>query len=377
MWVRLRGRGRGLEGLWGCVLLSAFAAALGVGGFFAGALVDGGCVWGDAGLFFEFVDLVAEEGGALEVELGGGFCHLAFELADDLGDGVFGAVFADDAFFHLAGFVKHLEGLLDGALGGGGGDAVLGVVVGLELAAVTGDGEQGLDALGLLVGKEDDFSGDVAGGAAGGLHEGGLAAEEAFFVGIEDADEGDFGEVEAFAEEVDADEDVAVALAEGAEDFDALDGVDVAVEVADFEADVAEVVGEVLGGAFGEGGDEDALAALDALAAEFDGFVDLAFEGFDGDDGVEEAGGADDLLDDEGFAGGGDVEGFDGLFAAGDAGEEGGGGLGLANAVAFVWDEVGVADGGVFDLEAGGGGGDVEDLRHGGHELGEFEGPVV
>jgi hypothetical protein len=39
-----------------------------------------------------------------------------------------------------------------------------------------------------------------------------------------------------------------------------------------------EVVGEVLGGAFGEGGDEDALAALDALAAELDGFVDLAFE---------------------------------------------------------------------------------------------------
>jgi hypothetical protein len=174
-------------------------------GAFAGTRVWGGRsareakLWrvflhgGDVGAF----DLVAEEGGALEFELGGGFCHLAFEFADDLGDGVFGAVFADDVR----------------------GDAVLGVVVDLELAAVAADGEQGLDALGLLVGEEDDFAGDVAGGAAGGLDERGLAAQEAFLVGIEDADEGDLGEVEAFAEEVDADEDVEVGGAEAGGGF--------------------------------------------------------------------------------------------------------------------------------------------------------------
>ena len=39
------------------------------------------------------------------------------------------------------------------------------------------------------------------------------AAEEAFFVGVEDGYEGDFGEVEPFAEEVDADEDVVLAFA--------------------------------------------------------------------------------------------------------------------------------------------------------------------
>ena len=339
--------------------------------------MDGGFVGGEAGLFFEFVDLVADEGGAFEFEFGGGFGHFAFEFADDFGDGVFGAVFTDDAFLDFAGFVEHLQRLLDGALGGLGGDAVFGVVVDLDLAAITAYGEEGLDAFGLLIGEEDDFAGDVAGGAAGGLDEGGFAAEEAFFVGVEDADEGDFGEVEAFSEKVDANEDVAVAFAEGAEDFDAFDGVDVAMEVADFESDIAEVVGEVFGGAFGEGGDEDALAALDALAAEFDGFVDLAFEGFDGDDGVEEAGGADDLLDDEGFARGGDVEGVDGLFAAGDAGEAGGGGFGFADAVALMGDVVGVADDGVFYFDAGGGGGDVKDLWHGGHEFVELEGSVV
>ena len=83
------------------------------------------------------------------------------------------------------------------------------------------------------------------------------------------------------------------------------------------------------------------------------------------------------MFDDEGFAGGGDVEGVDGLFAAGDAGEEGRGGFGLADAVALVRDVGGVAGDAVFDFEAGGGGADVEDLGDLGHELGELERAVV
>ena len=142
----------------------------------------------------------------------------------------------------------------------------------------------------------------------GGLDERGLAAKIAFLVGVEDADEADFRQVEAFAEQVDADEDIELGGAQGAQDFDALDGVDVAVEIADFQADVAQVIGEIFGRAFGEGGDEDALVQFDALAAELDGFVDLFFERADGDPRVEQAGGADDLLDDEARIRGGDVE---------------------------------------------------------------------
>jgi hypothetical protein len=78
------------------------------------------------------------------------------------------------------------------------------------------------------------------------------------------------------AEEVDADEDVEVAFAEGAQDFDTLDGVNLAVEVADVDADVAEVIGELLGGALGQRGDEDAFLPLDALAGFFDEVVNLA-----------------------------------------------------------------------------------------------------
>jgi hypothetical protein len=97
--------------------------------------------------------------------------------------------------------------------------------------------------------------------------------------------------------------------AELAEDFDAFDGVDVGVEVAHLEAGALEVFAEVLGGFFGEGGDQHALVAFDALAAELDGFVDLALERAQGDHRVEQAGGADDLLDDERRAALGGIEG--------------------------------------------------------------------
>ena len=66
------------------------------------------------------------------------------------------------------------------------------------------------------------------------------------FVGVEDGDERDFGEVEAFAQQVDADEDVELTETEVAQDVDAGERVDVGVEVADADAEAVEVVGEVL-----------------------------------------------------------------------------------------------------------------------------------
>ena len=58
---------------------------------------------------------------------------------------------------------------------------------------------------------------------------------------------------------------------------------------------------------------------LDALAAELQRLVDLVFERADGDPRIEQAGGADDLLDDERSAGGADVEFLRGEIGARDA----------------------------------------------------------
>ena len=202
--------------------------------------------------------------------VGGGFVGGVGELVEDVGD-----------FF--------AEGL--------GVDAVFGVVGDLFFAAAFGFVDGVLHGVGDFVGVHDDFAGDIAGGTADGLDEGGGGSEEAFFVGVEDGDEGDFGQVEAFAEQVDADENVVFAESELAEEFDALQGVDVGVEVADFNAGVEEVVGEVFGHFFGEGGDEDAFVFGGSGADFTNEVVDLAGGGFDGDFGVDESGGSDDLFD--------------------------------------------------------------------------------
>ena len=76
---------------------------------------------------------------------------------------------------------------------GRGGDAVFFVVGFLFFAAAVGLVDGALHGVGHLVGVEDGAAFEVAGGSADGLDEGALGAEEAFLVGVEDGDEGDFG----------------------------------------------------------------------------------------------------------------------------------------------------------------------------------------
>ena len=121
----------------------------------------------------------------------------------------------------------------------------------------------------------------MAGGAAHGLDQRAGGAEEAFLIGVEDGDERDFGKVEAFAQQIDADQHIELAFAQASEKFDALEGLDFGMHVAAAHADLGVVAGEVLGHALGEGGDEDALAFFGAVADFGEQVVDLAFDGAD------------------------------------------------------------------------------------------------
>ena len=80
------------------------------------------------------------------------------------------------------------------------------------------------------------LAGDVAGGAADRLDEAVGRAQEALLVGVEDGDERHLGQVEALAQEVDADEDVVLAQPQLTEQLDAPQGVDLGVQVADPDA---------------------------------------------------------------------------------------------------------------------------------------------
>ena len=123
-------------------------------------------------------------------------------------------------------------------------------------------------------------------------------AQEPFLVGIEDRHEGDLRQVDPLAEQVDADEHVEDAEPQVAQDRDPLEGVDLAVQVLDLDAELLEVVGEVLGHLLGERRDERPLPPVDPCPDLLEEVVDLTVGRADPDDRIDDAGRADELLDD-------------------------------------------------------------------------------
>ena len=85
-------------------------------------------------------------------------------------------------------------------------------------------------------------------------------------------------------------------FAEVAEQPDAFERLDLRVHVTAGYADLGVVVGEVLGHALGEGGDEDALVFADAVADFREQVVDLSLYRADFNRRIDQAGGTDDLF---------------------------------------------------------------------------------
>ena len=63
--------------------------------------------------------------------------------------------------------------------------------------------------------------------------------------------------------------------AQATQNFHAFNSVDVAVQIADLQSDIAQVIGQILGRAFRQSGDENAFLLFNPLTAELDGIVDL------------------------------------------------------------------------------------------------------
>ena len=81
------------------------------------------------------------------------------------------------------------------------------------------------------------------------------------------------------------------------QNLDSLDRVDVAVQIAHFQPDIAKIIGQILGGSFGQGGNQDALVLFHPLAAKLDRVIDLVFQRLDRDLWIKQTGRANDLLD--------------------------------------------------------------------------------
>ena len=117
-----------------------------------------------------------------------------------------------------------------------------------------------LHRIGHLVGVEHHLGVHVAGRAADGLHQRRFAPQEALLVGVEDGHQRDLGQVEPFAEQVDAHQHVELAQAEVAEQLDPLEGVQVAMQPLAADVLLAEIGRQVLGQPLGERGDQHPLA---------------------------------------------------------------------------------------------------------------------
>ena len=139
-------------------------------------------------------------------------------------------------------------------------DAVRCVIGELLLAAAVGLVERALHRSGDPVGVEDHPPVDVARGAADGLDQRGFGAQEAFLVGVEDRDQPAFGNVEPFAQQVDADQHVIDAEPQVADQLDPLQRLDVRMHVADPQARLVQIFGQILGHPLGQRGDQRAIA---------------------------------------------------------------------------------------------------------------------
>jgi len=152
------------------------------------------------------------------------------------------------------------------------------------------------------------------------------------------------------------------------------------MQITHLEAGATQVLAEILGGPFCQSGDQHALAAFDALAAQLDGFIDLAFQRAQGELGIDQAGGADDLFDHQRGAALGGIEVGDGLVVAAGNGVDFGAvvmGDGAVRSAGFDRNVGFVFGAGVEDFKGSRGGGDVHALAGDVHELVKAQRPVV
>ncbi len=206
-------------------------------------------------------------------------------------------VLGDPGVIQIIALVDARQDLVDALDDRLRGDAVHGVVVLLDLAAASGLLDGGLHRSGHGVGVEDGPAGDVAGGPAEGLDESRRGPQETLLVGVEDGHERDLGQVQALAEEVDADQGVELALAQVAEDVDPVERLDLRMKVTNAQAELVVVAGQVLGHLFCQRRDEDALVPGGPGPDLGHEVVDLAADGPDLELRVGQPRRADDLFD--------------------------------------------------------------------------------
>ena len=146
------------------------------------------------------------------------------------------------------------------------------------------------------VGIHDHLALGVAGCASHGLDQAGLRAQEALFISVQNRHEANLGDIQSFAQEVDAHQHVKGPGAQIPDDLHTLDGADVVVHIPRPDAGSRQVLGQILGHFLGQRGHEGALVFGGAVVDFADQIVDLPLHRPYKNLGIQQAGGSNDLL---------------------------------------------------------------------------------
>ena len=136
------------------------------------------------------------------------------------------------------------------------GDVVGGIEKRLLLAPPIGFIDRALHRIGHLVGIHDRHAVQVTRRAADRLDQRTLGAQKPFLVGIQNRDQRDFRKIQTLAQQVDADHHVEYAGTQVANDLDALNRVDVRMQVAHLDAVFGQKLGQVFRHALGQRRDQ-------------------------------------------------------------------------------------------------------------------------
>ena len=128
-----------------------------------------------------------------------------------------------------------------------------------------------------------------------------VAAQEAFFVSVHDGHKAHLWQVQPLPKKVDPHQHVDGAVAQFAQDFHAVEGFHVRVNVPALDAQAVEVFGQFLGHAFGQCGHEHALVVRQRLPDFHDQIVDLMVAWTHVNGRVQQSSGANDLFHDHAF----------------------------------------------------------------------------
>ena len=148
------------------------------------------------------------------------------------------------------------------------------------------------------VGVEDHQTLRVPGRPADGLDEGRLAAEEALLVGVQYRYQRDLRQIQTLPQEVDTHQHVELAQPQIPDDLHPLDGGYVGVHIPYPDIGCPEKLRQILCHLLGKGSDQHPFVPLGPSPDFLHKVVDLPFHRANLHPGVQQSGGADDLLHD-------------------------------------------------------------------------------